>query len=73
MIRAIGTWSASVAFQALPSYLVSWNSQILLEVANFAVDDLAMFLESSADFEVGGGRGGGYHASGGGGRPETVL
>ena len=62
-----------MAFQVLPSYLGSWNSQILLESTNFAVDDLATFLESSADFGGGGGRGGGYSAGGGGGRPETVL
>ena len=42
-----------MAFQALQSYAVSWNSQLSLELAGFAVDDLATFLESSADFGIG--------------------
>ena len=34
-------WSASMAFRALPSNLLSWNSQQNMEIADLAVDDLA--------------------------------
>ena len=40
-IHEIYIWSASVAFQALPSYQFSRNAQISLHVANLAVDELA--------------------------------